>query len=638
MSLYRSDRNGIIPRFVLSLVLSIIFFPNAAKAQPLYEELMGYYTMVYDSTHIWPDGNGGYDYVRYYKSEIVLAERGRTALSRTATPVLGKNDRIDIKAFTVLPDGEIFQSDEEDIVTRNITDDSKRIFINFRHAEPGAALHLEWTIRSTDASIAGKRFFGKTIPVDSAIVVLTIPDSWVFKFAVSPAFPAYEIRERFKGIGGSGGIKYKWIAADVQGLYDEEFSPTFEEIIPGVFYSLYLDRNWPDPETQKVDWLLISRLYGDKLENFLESGSSLDPVIDSLENVSGDIRHKAAGAFTWVRRNFRSQYSDVTLARSVDDAIEKRRGTQGNSAAILYGLLEDLNVPCGLYLTATRNVTAPLDELPALFWFDRLIVACFIDGDTLWADPFYPVSDLGVLPFEDQGASILRIDEPAGNLSRIPDVDYRENGKAIHLKLYLDQDGALHGEATEIYSGAMIPEISSYLLSFDEEQRKMPWERKLTSSFPGARLGKFIAFSPDSANDDYRIAYSFTTDPIIRPFARRAYMPMDLLGRWEDLPNIPDSQRRYPIMLKRPRFEFERITFYIAPQFEVESLPKNYSLNSHIGEIYSVARQAENSVTITRGFGLKKSYLPPSANKSLARFFNTARAEADKQIILKRTE
>jgi hypothetical protein len=113
---------------------------------------------------------------------------------------------------------------------------------------------------------------------------------------------------------------------------------------------------------------------------------------------------------------------------------------------------------------------------------------------------------------------------------------------------------------------------------------------------------------------------------------------MDLLGRWEDLPDLPDEERYFPVHFQRPRFEFERITFEISPQFEVEYLPKNYSLNSHIGEIYSVARQGQASITVTRGFGLKKPEYPVSAYKSIMKFFNTARAEAEKQIILKRVE
>jgi hypothetical protein len=113
---------------------------------------------------------------------------------------------------------------------------------------------------------------------------------------------------------------------------------------------------------------------------------------------------------------------------------------------------------------------------------------------------------------------------------------------------------------------------------------------------------------------------------------------MDLLGRWEDLPDLPDEERKFPIYFRRPRFEFERITFEIPSQFDVEYLPSNYSLNSQIGEIYSVARESKKTVTVTRGFGLKRPEYPASAYKSVMKFFNTARGEAEKQIILKRVE
>jgi len=166
----------------------------------------------------------------------------------------------------------------------------------------------------------------------------------------------------------------------------------------------------------------------------------------------------------------------------------------------------------------------------------------------------------------------------------------------------------------------------------------MPWERKLAKSFPGVKLLRFISIPPVSAGEAYRVGYAFTTGPIIRPFARRAYIPMDLLGRWEDLPELPTESRQFPIELRRPRFEFERITLNISPALEVEYIPRNFSMNSYIGEVYSVARKDGNTITITRGFGLKRSKLPVSAYKSLRRFFNAARTEADKQIIIRRID
>jgi hypothetical protein len=301
-------------------------------------------------------------------------------------------------------------------------------------------------------------------------------------------------------------------------------------------------------------------------------------------------------------------------------------------------LLEKLGVPSAAFLIATNDVGDPLMQLPALFWFDRLMIACYPDKDTAWIDPYYQLAQIGIVPFEDQGAKALRLTKAPGAFVQVPTFDFRDNGMATHLKLDFDSSGSLHGQATEVYSGAMIPEISAFIKGLEESERKVPWEKKLARSFPSAKIHEFVVMPPDSSGQVFKIGYSFTTSPVVRPFADRAYIPMDLLGRWADLPSLPNKPRQFPIELRRHRFEFERISLNISPPFEVEYLPGNYSENLDIGDVYSVARGNKQTVTITRGLGLKKSSLPLSEYGSLRRFLEKAHAEADKHIILKRTD
>lgn len=619
-------------------IFGILFSPSVCGSQTVLEELRGRYRLVYDSTFIWPDGEGGFDYVRRFISDVILAEKGKDVLSRPATPVLEKEDTIEITAYTTLPSGEIHYADSTDLVTRTFPDGARRIFVNFRQPEPGATLHFEWILISKKVNIAGKRFLGRTVAVDSAVIIITVPETWIFNFAVSPAFSAREEKLTERMDDGPARVSYFWIAANLGALRMEEFSPPVHRMINCVYFSLSLDAGWPDPELHKVSWAKVAKLYYSEIEDFIKESSSIDRVVDSLGVLVFNDREAAEAAFDWARGNFIPQYPDLSLSKRLDEVIERGRGTRAEEAAILYAILQKLAVPCAPYLAASHDAGDPMPELPGLFWFDRVLVACFLDGDTIWTDPSYPAVELGILPFEDQNVPVLRLDEATGEFASTPDIDYHDNAKAIHLRLDIDSSGALYGEATEIYSGALIAEISSYIFSLEEEQRKEPWERKLAKSFPGVKLIRFVSIPPVSAGEAYRVGYTFTTGPIIRPFARRAYIPMDLLGRWEDLPGLPSGNRQFPIELRRPRFEFERITLNISPALEVEYIPRNFSMNSHIGEIYSVARKDGNTMTITRGFGLKRSKLPVSAYKSLRRFFNAARAEADKQIILRRID
>jgi hypothetical protein len=631
------EKNRLI-KLIPSIGLLFILLWTNGFCDTVLNEMIGKYDLIYDSTYIWPGENNDYDYFRKFISEATLDENGRSVLSRTATPVIENDDQISYEAYTISQSGEIFRVVPDDITEMELPSGRKRIFVNFRQADPGAKLHFEWEIKSFKTSLSGKRFIGRTVPVDSAKVVLTVPENWIFNFTVSPDIPVLRNTERIDEVKGTRGMNYSWAANDIEGLTDEEFAPPYDRIIPCLYFTIYEDLSWDDQDRRVVDWKFISSLYNEKLKKYVRSTSSISAIMDSIAAGNQDQRAMATSAFEWVKRNFRSETSDISLSESFNIYVERGRGSQADEAVLFYAALGRLGIPRGIYLASTRNVGDPLPDFPALSWFDRLLVTCYIGNDTLWADPFHRMSDLGVLPFEDQGVSILRIDTPGELLESTPEIDYHENGKAIHLTLYIDSTGALQGEATEIYSGAFIPEISSYITSINENQRKTPWETRLAKSFPGAIVDQFKVIPPDSTGDEYRIGYSFTTNPLLRPFASRVFISMDILGRWEDLPDLPQLERRFPILLKRPRFEFERISFILSPKFKVESLPKNYSLNSHIGEIYSVAREGDNSITITRGFGLKTPVLPATTYNSLIRFINAAKAEAGKQIILKRTD
>ena len=625
----------------IAIILTSALFLSLAlrshvHADPADDENQGRYNLVYDSTGIWPDGKGGYDYTRKFISEVTLAEKGRSALSRPATPILGKNDEITISAYTKLPSGEILKADVSDMVTRDLPGGRRWIFINFRQAEPGAVLHQEWRLISKEADIAGKRFLGRTVPVDSSVIIITVPESWMFNFAVDPGVSELEKKSIMSSPENPARSSYIWIAKHLPSLSHEEFAPPVERLIPCVYFSFNNDTGWKSPDSTLVNWKYLADLYYGQIVNYTKPSGSLDAVADSLKKLSSQNTLLARMAYIWLSKHFQSVYNEATLLGNVDEALERGRGSQAEASAILYLLFQKLKIPSKPFLVATHNVGDPLINVPGLFWFDRLLLQVSTSNDTLWIDPNYQIAEMGVVPFEDQGSRALNVGEGGGSFTNIPSPDYRDNGRAIHFTLDIDSIGGIHGDITEIYSGAMVSEVSTYLKSIDEDEGKIPWEKNLAKSFPGVTLSRFIAITPDSAGGTYKIGYSFTTGPIIRPSAKRAYIPMDLLGRWSDLPELPGGARQFPIEIRRPRFELERMTLNIAPPYETEYLPNNYSQDDNIGQLFSVARGDKHEIIVTRGFGLKKSVLPLTEYNSFRKFINRARFEADKHIILKK--
>ncbi len=634
-------KNNLSGKFLVGIFLAAAVFSIwniSAFPQDDFEGLEGKYIAIYDSTYIWPDGSGGYDYYRYFFSEVELAEKGRNILSTPATPILDKDDIIDLFAFTKSPTGELLVADSADIARIDMPNGQKRFFVNFRRPEPGAKLYLEWTLKSNQANIAGQRFIGRTVPVDSATIVITFPDNWVFNFRVAPEInlPSNKV---YTGVSKSTSlVSHIWSVRNLGSLIKEEFAPPVERLIPSIYFSFKYDKLWSEDNIREMNWNVIARFYGGEFNDFIKDHSILDNVADSIKSIDTSAMQMAKSGFKWLTEHFRTINPELKFSKDLDETLEKGRATQAEAASILFGLFSKLGINCKPFLASSRKVGNPLIDVPALFWFDRILIASYINGDTIWTDPFYLNFNFTLMPFEDQGVYAMDIGKDGGNFIITATPDYRDNGMAVHMKLDIDSLGAIEGAATEVYSGAMIAEISSYMASLDPAVLKTTWEKSLAKSFPGVKIGNFITLASDSIGQTYRIGYSFTTSPLVRPYANRAYFPIDILGRWKSLPILPSLDRIFPIEINRPRFELERITLNIAPSFEIEYLPENYSMDNYLGELYSVVRQDSRSVTITKGLGLKKSELPPSAYTTLQKFFNKARAEADKQIILKKVD
>jgi hypothetical protein len=272
--------------------------------------------------------------------------------------------------------------------------------------------------------------------------------------------------------------------------------------------------------------------------------------------------------------------------------------------------------------------------MPALFYFNRLLIAAKIDMDTIWIDPFYRGVTPGVLHFEDQAVEGLIIGEKTDGFISIPASDYRENGQSIRLRIEFDADGMLIAKGIELLSGALNIEEKHILQNMTDQERYERWAALAAEGIPGAVLEDLEFHDIYSDIDPLKVTYTLKAPRYIDSENQRLYIPMDILGRWQF--DTKYGNRQLPIELGRPFSQQERIAIEIPPNFKVEHLPENYTLNSYLGEILSVTVVTANTITVIRGLAIKPHSLKPSEAESLNGFFSTAIDQAGKFIILRR--
>ncbi|MCP4581834.1 MAG: DUF3857 domain-containing protein [candidate division Zixibacteria bacterium] len=629
----------IINVLVLIVVLLPTIYVSAQDAPGLLEMLALHpgreaaYINIYDSTGV-NFQEGVYIYSRFFRSEAMVLRKGGGGVASAASPVITDEDNISINAYTITPEGDTITVPSDEMTALELYGNKKRHMISFPDARAGAIFVFEWRLNSTEPVFSGRRFLGRTYPVNANRTVISSPTNWIFKFLIQPSCLCRRERSREYILDEELWVNYVWVGQSLPGLVFEQDSPPASQYIPCLYYVFSYDKRWDDIENNRIDWPLIARSYGDHLDNMGKPGSKVKDEVKFLTREISGKQEKLRRVVSFISANFQTVYSDIDISDSPWDLLARGYGSQAEAAMLVGTFLNLIDIPFDYILISTRDSGEPIKTMPALFYFNRLLVAARIDQDTVWVDPFYRGAPLGVLPFEDQAVEGLKIGDNYKEFLTTPASDYRENGHMVRLRIGFDQDGQLTAEGVEMLFGALNTEEKNILQSLSEQDRFERWSNLTSGGISGSSLSDLEFSDIYSDINPFKVTYKLSVPGYVNPDERRLYIPMDILGRWQLTSNY--GVRQLPLELGRPYSEQERITIEIPPGYKVEFLPENFTLNSYLGEILSVAVVTANTITITRGLGIKPYRLKASAAESLTGFFSTASDKAGQYIVLRK--
>jgi hypothetical protein len=628
---------------LLSFMATLVLFGDATFAEnmpgliemlALYPDQDAVYLRIGDSTAV-SYINQKYHYSRYFHSAAMALRKGGGGTASAASPVLAETDDIKINAFTITSEGETLLVGQNEIAKLELFGNKKRYVVTFPDTRAGSIFIFEWKLESNEPVFSGRRYLGRTYPVLANRTVISCPEGWVFNFLVSPSCIYRQQRSPEYIYGNDIWVNHIWNAGSLPGIVFEENSPPITEFIPCLNYAFSYDRRWPAGEKNKVDWQLISSIYQKHLNSLNKIDQSLSLEAANVTAGASSAKDKARRIFDFVTKSFSVVYSDIDISAAPDILLKRGAGSQAEGAFILGAMFSKSDITFNYVLISTRDNGEVIKSMPALYYFNRLLVAARFDRDTVWFDPAYRGVPMGILPFEDQAVDGLPIKNKADGFITTPISDYRENGRAVNLKISFDSKGALVAECLELLSGSLNVEEKNILQSLTPDESRQRWVDLTSRGLPGSIMKDLIFSDINSDIDPFRVSYRLELPDFIKSEDTRLFIPLDILGRWQF--DIAYSEnRRLPIELGRPHCEQEQIQIDIPTGFRVEYLPDNFNLNSYLGEIFSVVVVTANTIMVTRGLSLKPYRLKAESARSLNGFFSTARDEASKFIILRK--
>lgn len=188
--------------------------------------------------------------------------------------------------------------------------------------------------------------------------------------------------------------------------------------------------------TDFADWSGPSALMAPLYEraSTLEAGSPLTALIEEIRAAQATPEARAAAALRLVQDEVRylalSMGEGGYVPTAADEVWRSRYGDCKGKTVLLLALLHGLGIEAEAVLVSTENGDGLPERLPAMVWFDHVLVRAVIDGKPYWMDgassgdrtleDLTPPDYRWALPIKAQGAAFEPIVQP---LLRTPGVE-----------------------------------------------------------------------------------------------------------------------------------------------------------------------------------------------------------------------
>ncbi len=367
------------------------------------------------------------------------------------------------------PDGDDLSLSQEEF---NLHYDLRERIRYFPRLQAGDVVVWETRLdqfRGARGGVSLVRYLQEGYPKHLVEITVSVPGNLELRHAVRLAGgePAPEPERTEK----DGAVLYHWRLEALPALQPRPFQPPVTERSAHMILSTM------------HGWRQVAEWYGALLAQQVVETPAMDARIGVL---GADPEGPLAAAARFVADQVRyvglefgvNAYVPYPTAR----VFERRYGDCKDKSLLLVTLLRRLGVDAHLALVRTFPYGAVTDPPPSISLFDHAIVR--IPGPDIWFDPTARYLGTGGLPWQDQGAQVLVLDDDPA-LETIPVAPAEDNRSEVRLVL---QDGAegLRVSGAARFTGAQAQ--SNYEVAQDPAEWEARVERFFTGILPGFRL------------------------------------------------------------------------------------------------------------------------------------------------------
>ncbi len=399
-----------------------------------------------------------------YNTLLVLTDNAQAfAESKeyfTAKATLGS-----IRAYSRIPDGKKYR----DVVVKNFNksteindglfyDDTYVYSFNFPTVAKGTRLVTESEISYNDPYYPIIFNFGSSIPYDSSVLTISVPESVKLHFHL---FGNDTSRIKFNKTTRGKRVSYQWSASDLPAYSGDEYSPSFQHYTPHII--VHIAGYQVKGEYKRV-MASVGDLYAWHSENIQKLHNQASPEIklltDSLLMNCTLPVEKARIIFRWVQKNIKyiaiEDGDNGFVPREASLVFQRRYGDCKDKSSLLKAMFQAAGLKANLVWIGTRELPYYYSVYPSMsnddhmicVWWEEEDKPVFLDGTTRNHSLYYP-------PAFIQGKECM-VELGPGNfkLLTVPVIDAASN--TINDTIRIKQDaGKLTGQVVSHVNGEL---------------------------------------------------------------------------------------------------------------------------------------------------------------------------------------
>jgi len=541
-----------------------------------------------------------------YNSLFVLADNS-TVLSESKEYFNSKLEIKELEAYSFVPNQNTYKkySVSEFTKTHEIGDgvfydDFYSYNFNFPVVAKGSRLVTASKTVTSDAYYPLTFFFGGRIPVEHAMLTLTLPENVniIYKlFGYDSAGISLSKTKKGKF------TTYQWSASCARSYIPDDESPTLRYFTPHIIINIagytykdkYVSLLGSLKDLYAWDYSKISTVN-------LTQSPEIKRLADSITAGQPSDREKVRQIFKWVQQNIKyvaiEDGDNGYVPREASLVLQRRYGDCKDKSSILVTMIRSIGLKSGLCWVGTRSLPYKYSEFPSMSIADHMIAAWWDqENKPVLLDGTTRHHSMEETPSSIQGKECIIEKGPDDfQLYKIPVALPGDNTSTDSVWMNIE-NGIIKGKGIATFTGELKAEM---LASFDGVD-SIKYNDVLNRKIPMAS-NKFTykaASVSDLKNTDqpFKITYDFTLPDYITSNNGSVYVNLNIEKYMNDVQLKAD--RWIPVELQKPFIHRFVCVLKIPENTLIGSLPEPGSFGNDEFSFKQDYAKTENTITLT---------------------------------------